>query len=287
MLGKQGWHFLAHPDSLVTSVFKANYFSLGDFLEAVEGSNSSFVWRSILQSQIVLKHGCRWRVGNGAKIKVWHDPWFNDSDNFYVDSFIVPGCEDLLVKDLMDIEGRNWNFELLHGLFQQRDVAAISSIPISSFGREDIWIWHYAKKGLYIVKSANHVARAVLRDQRNFSTPVCWLKLWKLLISPKLKNFIWRTCRDLLPSRLRLNQRDLQVDQTCVLCGQEEDSVHALLKCPLAIDCWKLIGVDYSRIVYAEFRSWFFSLFQQSNSKCIAKFCAMAWSLWGSRNQLI
>lgn len=43
MLGKQGWRFIKNPGSLVTKVFKARYFPIGDFLSAALGDNLSYV----------------------------------------------------------------------------------------------------------------------------------------------------------------------------------------------------------------------------------------------------
>ncbi|XP_019179245.1 PREDICTED: uncharacterized protein LOC109174463 [Ipomoea nil] len=81
MLGKQGWNFLTKPDALVTRVFKARYFPKCSFLEAKRGSNPSFVWSSIWESQTMVGKGVRWRVGNGESIRVWGDPWLPDDLN--------------------------------------------------------------------------------------------------------------------------------------------------------------------------------------------------------------
>lgn len=53
MLGKQGWKMLTQPNSLVTRVFKARYFPKCSFLEAGKGSNPSFVWSSLRETQRV------------------------------------------------------------------------------------------------------------------------------------------------------------------------------------------------------------------------------------------
>ncbi|CAN0857898.1 LINE-1 retrotransposable element ORF2 protein [Linum grandiflorum] len=47
MLGKQGWKLLTCPNTLVSHVYKAKYYPKGDFLSATEGSNPSFIWRSV------------------------------------------------------------------------------------------------------------------------------------------------------------------------------------------------------------------------------------------------
>ncbi|KAG4954911.1 hypothetical protein JHK87_040505 [Glycine soja] len=47
MLGKQGCGFLSNPDAMVSKLFKAKYFSSGDFLDSSLGHNPSYSWRSI------------------------------------------------------------------------------------------------------------------------------------------------------------------------------------------------------------------------------------------------
>lgn len=41
MLAKQGWHFLQHPDSIASRIFKAKYFPPTNFLDAELGIRPS------------------------------------------------------------------------------------------------------------------------------------------------------------------------------------------------------------------------------------------------------
>lgn len=59
MLGKQGWRFVVNPDSLVSRLFKAKYFSGGNFIQANLGHSPSFVWRSIFAAKEVVLAGMR------------------------------------------------------------------------------------------------------------------------------------------------------------------------------------------------------------------------------------
>ena len=75
MLAKQGWRLLQQHESLVYNCFKAKYFSRGTFLEATDVPNSSYVWKSLLVAQPILRKGGCWRVGNGSSIRVTKDSW--------------------------------------------------------------------------------------------------------------------------------------------------------------------------------------------------------------------
>lgn len=45
------------------------------------------------------------------------DPWLNDVDNFWVESRMLPGCENIKVIDLLDESGHAWNLDLVVGIF--------------------------------------------------------------------------------------------------------------------------------------------------------------------------
>lgn len=73
LLGKQAWRLITRQDSMVSRVYKARYYPDGNFLNAKLGSNPSYVWRSILQSQDLVKLGATRRVGNGYTIDITKD----------------------------------------------------------------------------------------------------------------------------------------------------------------------------------------------------------------------
>ncbi|XP_031120358.1 uncharacterized protein LOC116023496 [Ipomoea triloba] len=75
LLAKQGWRLLTNPMSLAAQLYKARYYSHGEFLDAKISANPSLYWRSILVGQDVLQQGCYKRIGNGHSTKVWNQPW--------------------------------------------------------------------------------------------------------------------------------------------------------------------------------------------------------------------
>ena len=63
MLEKQGWRLFQDKSSLLYSCFKAKYFLWCDFLEVDDCQNSSYVWKSLVAAQPMLREGSYWRVG--------------------------------------------------------------------------------------------------------------------------------------------------------------------------------------------------------------------------------
>ena len=75
MLAKEGWRLLQQQESLVYKCFKVKYFPHGTFLEAMDVPNGSYIWKSLLAAQPILRKGGCWRVGNGSSIRVTKDSW--------------------------------------------------------------------------------------------------------------------------------------------------------------------------------------------------------------------
>ena len=121
MLGKQGWKSQTEPDTIVTRIYKAKYFPRTNFLGARLGHNPSYIWRSIFASQVLVRGGQRWRVGNGRNINVWKDPWLRSEENSFISSPIINGLEHLKVEDLLSLDGITWNWQGINELFNERD----------------------------------------------------------------------------------------------------------------------------------------------------------------------
>ena len=75
MLAKQGWRMIQEQNSLLSRCFKAKYFPRCSFMEAADCPNNSYVWKSVLAGQQILKKGSYWRVGTGSSIWVMEDKW--------------------------------------------------------------------------------------------------------------------------------------------------------------------------------------------------------------------
>lgn len=65
LLAKQGWQLQQNSNSLFYRVFKSKYFIDTSFVNAQKGRNPSYVWRSILAAQAIIRQGMHWQVGNG------------------------------------------------------------------------------------------------------------------------------------------------------------------------------------------------------------------------------
>lgn len=73
LLGKHGWRFLTHPDSLCSQVLRGKYFPDGDFMRAHAPSSASATWKAIVAGRAALEKGLIKRVGSGQTISIWND----------------------------------------------------------------------------------------------------------------------------------------------------------------------------------------------------------------------
>lgn len=153
LLGKQAWRLLNNEDFLVTKIFKARYFLKCSLLDTKLGCNPSFVWRSILAAQVLIRAETKWRIGSGSSIRVLDDAWLQDTVNPFVTSQ-HPALTDQILQCLMKSEFKEWDLEVITDLFNERDQLLILGTPLSYNQEEDIRYWYKEDYGSYYVKSA-------------------------------------------------------------------------------------------------------------------------------------
>lgn len=100
LLGKHCWHFIHNPGSLIARIFKARYYPHNSLFEATRGGGASYIWSGLWQAKEELKHGFRWVIGNGEKIKVFEDSWLKGGENYKVENICTDRVNVTRVCDL-------------------------------------------------------------------------------------------------------------------------------------------------------------------------------------------
>ena len=211
LLGKQGRRPVNDSESLVVRIFKGKYYHDVEFLQAKLGSSPSYVWHSIFQAQELAKNRLNIRVGDGATVFAFNNPWL-PSDVSYIATHPNEEVKDITVQSLMNVDSKSWDEDILRKLFSIDVVRTILSIPLSSRRVGNQWVWKYERKGSYSVKSgyrvltANNVNGLIRGVHENV-----WKYLWALTAPPKVKNFLWRACTDCIPTRSALMSKHVEV----------------------------------------------------------------------------
>ncbi|OMO54692.1 reverse transcriptase [Corchorus capsularis] len=195
LLAKQCWRLVQNSDSLCFRLMKAKYFRGSNFMAARQGRNPSFLWRSLLAGRAVLAEGCRWRVGDGASIRVFVDKWINSPPSYKpMSQYVEDENLNIRVSDLIDVDLKAWRVDVLERLFSDEDKFRIQCLPLSSYPRCDSLVWNLDPMGQYTVKSGYFVARKLLGREEFpiHSRSIIWKSIWDARIYPKVRYFAWR-----------------------------------------------------------------------------------------------
>ena len=295
-LAKQGWRLTQNTKSLAHKVLKAKYFSNSNFLEAQIGKNLSYTWRSLMAAQEVFQRGLRRNIGNGSKTKIWADRWIPTPNSFMVASLRLQNFEGELVETFIDRESRGWDINAVKSVFLPFEAEAILSIPISPSLPEDALIWAWTKKGDFMVKSAYQVALKWLTEDRGKgaggeeSNLRRKKKFWKAILGlnclSKVKLFMWRACKNILPTNYCLWRRKVSTNDECVFCGLSESLGHALWDCWMAEAVWKETKMVLPKACHpnCEFIDVIWKGWEDWKEIEWERLACTAWCIWKNRN---
>ena len=232
MLAKLAWRLLHDDNSLFYRVFKTRLFPNGTILEAKEAPSASYAWKSILKGQDVINKGALWRVGDGKQIRIWADNWLPSWNATRITTPVIWGQENSNVEVLINPATTSWRGEVIDHAFNLVEAEVIKSIPLSSSSQANTLIWPFTPSGQYLVKSGY---RFLQENAENSCAPAqdsaFWKKVWSLEVPSKVKNFVWRACKEALPTRKNLQPRKIIPDGICDLYkARDEDCSHALFR---------------------------------------------------------
>ncbi|XP_073136793.1 uncharacterized protein [Henckelia pumila] len=126
------------------------------------------------------------------------------------------------------------------------------------------------------------------RVQSQATVGVNWQQVWELNILAKVRNFIWRSLTNSLPTMKALQHRQVEVPEWCPLCHSEpEDGLHALVSCPAARCIWCLTSIwkQYGSVDTLE--DWWNNLIRTRTPSDIEMAAVVLWSIWHNRNEVV
>uniref|UniRef100_A0A803LJK3 Reverse transcriptase zinc-binding domain-containing protein n=1 Tax=Chenopodium quinoa TaxID=63459 RepID=A0A803LJK3_CHEQI len=185
-----------------------------------------------------------------------------EAQSSHIDAMMISNCdgeEDMLVRDLMSVEGREWDMDKIEPLFPVDLRPIILAIPLSNRVRNDVLLWKCSKDGLYTVRTG----------------------YWLAKMSSVKGN---------LAVRDRLVHRDILQDASCHICGGERETIiHLVLECIAAKEIWApsefqdcLVGAPRSS--FADLWLW---LVRKHKADVVASMVTLMWAAWRCRNLII
>lgn len=172
-------------------------------------------------------------MGDGKQIWIWANNWLPSRNAARVTTPVIWGQEISSVEVLINLVTRSWRAEVIDHVFNKAEAEVIKSIPLSSCNQVDTLIWPFNPSSQYSFKSGY---RFLQENSENPCAPVqdsaFWKKVWSLEVPSKIKNFVWRACKEALPTRRNLQRRKIILDGLCDTCKvRDEDCSHALFFC--------------------------------------------------------
>ncbi|CAJ2636955.1 unnamed protein product [Trifolium pratense] len=292
MLGKQTWNLLTNPGSLITRIFKAKYFSRSDFLSSSIGHNPSYVWRSIWSAKFVVRNGYQWVVGSGHDIPIWNHRWISDGSIIPTPPNLHEELANMTISDIFIGNEKRWNAHLIQDLVDDNTATKILKTHLLASVQNDRIIWRYEKNDIYSVKSAYRYCVVDAIDTSHLQVPGHWNLIWTIKSPPKLRNFLWRLCRNCVPTRVHLNAKGVNCPNSCVLCDDGlKDSHHVFFFCKNSESLWRNVGwwnmIQQHINNNAEITGTIFSVLQVLGTAERSLFAALLWSIWQQRNNKI
>ncbi|CAL1352018.1 unnamed protein product [Linum trigynum] len=292
LLAKQAWRLLQMPDSPIAVLYKARYHPSTSILTSEVGSRASWAWQGILEGRDLLARGLRWRIGNGAVVRILTDKWLPSSPPSSPSLLPTASMSYTFVSELICPQSHSWKVAVLQDLFTVESVELILSIPLPNQLIPDKLVWHYSVSGEYTVKTGyqllsselnrTHPPRDLPYDKR------FWKFLWQLPVPPKLRVFCWRVARGFLPVRAVLHYKRLVDDNVCPICSNGIESIlHSFLHCRVAVELWELAGFGLRRARLSSLSHadcWKTLFFECRLSKTdVANVVFLCWRVWKSR----
>ena len=119
-----------------------------------------------------------------------------------------PGTHVNMVRDLLKEGGKEWDIELVKGLFLPQDMDAILSIPMSDLVAKDRLVWVEDKKGRFTVSSTYKLAREIEVEDHNASysdlteMQGVWRGVWSMNMPNKSSIFLGRPAMVFCPLKI-------------------------------------------------------------------------------------
>ena len=112
----------------------------------------------------------------------------------------------------------------------------------------DSQVWAKSPNGIFTIKSTHRVVAKYLDDLKgreespgssnNSKMTAIWKVVWNLKCPNKIKHFMWRAFRNVLPTKQCLLHQKVLTEDKCDFCGESESSGHALWGCVIAKETW-------------------------------------------------
>lgn len=189
----------------------------------------------------------------GKDIDIWADKWLQGSPTRYLRPHLPVSVNiPRKAEALIDWEHRQWDLTTVSHLLSSEESVEIQMLPIGERDSYDRLIWPLAKNGMYTVKTGylwtqlQKVPKPKIKPNTSHTImEEVWKIIWSSKTIPKIKLFLWRAVKRVLPTLFNLFKRTLTENPICQICKVQPETIeHILLQCPWAIKVWSAIHIS-------------------------------------------
>ncbi|KAL6228202.1 hypothetical protein ACLB2K_002156 [Fragaria x ananassa] len=300
LLAKQVWRLFSNPDSFCAKIIKGIYYPNCSILSAGKGSRASWAWSSLLEGKALIVKGSRWQIGNGCQVDIWSDRWILNANPGYLRPLLpISSSRPKMVEELIDWDTNSWCLDEISDLLSEEERLQIELLLFGDESMPDRLIWPATKNGSYSVRSGYHFFHS--QNLKPSSTHAhsshrvdssVWNTIWKLNVTPKVKNFMWRIMVNALPSYLNLFNRKIIQNPLCPVCELFPKSIeHIFLQCHGVVCSWFASDLNYKVDLQAidTFDKWFEVIIciagknKQLQADYLTMVCYLCWEIWKAR----
>ncbi|KAF5442537.1 hypothetical protein F2P56_035184 [Juglans regia] len=196
LLGKWLWRYHHEREALWRTVIALKHGeSWGGWCSnEVSGPHGVGLWKHIRRGwDIYAAHTC-FKVGNGVKVKFWHDLWCGDRalKDVYPGVYSLARRKDASIADLLSFTNGSFQWNLTFNRnaqdWEMDDISAFFDLVYStrmSGEGEDKLYWRPSKKGVFTACSFYHS----LHVHNSVSFP--WKSIWNTKAPLKAAFFVW------------------------------------------------------------------------------------------------
>ena len=297
LLGKWLWRYAVESGALWRQVVDSKYGSQwgGWCSNRVSEPHGVSLWKGIRAGWDSFVRYTSFEVGDGSRIKFWHDSWCGDQPLKvqFPELFHLARAPEASVADHLCFIGsiRHWDIAFSRQVhdWELETVASFMELLYSCSIRQghlDSLCWRPSSQKIFQVSSYY----SVLLNPSHISFP--WRSVWKAKVPSRVAFFSWTATLGRILTIDNLRKRRVLIIDWCCMCKSSGESVnHLLLHCPLAQDLWNLVftlfGISWvmPRGVEDLFACWS-GIRGNLNSGAIwkaAPHCLM-WCSWRERN---
>jgi len=241
LISKLGWKLLSYHDCLWVSLFRQKYIKYGNILSAPL-SSGSWIWNGIRSTVSFLSSGVCFIPHFNSQLSIWYSPWIPSLLNFLPEPCLssFSSSYHLVIVDLIHSSSLTWRQNLLQFLFTPSTVSEIMRIRLQPLS--DSILWTPSTTSIFFPQNQLTTISLLLFLLSPPLSKVCWIALWKLNLNHRLKLFLWKMVRNIIPTKVRISFSIPHsiCDTTCSLCSYPVDSLyHLFFTCPITRIVWR------------------------------------------------